>query len=206
MIEQIIDDNEKILWQGKPDFLLYVVGKPFIYLFAIIWAVLDGLLIPKFFEGAEFFGSPFLILFFVLHLFPVWLAILLPIYRAFNYRNIEYAVTDKRVYVSDGLFGRDISNIEHREISNLSVNVGVLENMKKVGTINLSYMGPYGPYNRGDSYNINTKGHQLISIPNPYEVYKLIKKVSLDVSTDQAFPNAYRPKENTGYETEYKEK
>ncbi len=38
MIEQIIDDNEKILWQGKPDFLLYVVGKPFIYFLLLFGA------------------------------------------------------------------------------------------------------------------------------------------------------------------------
>lgn len=85
---------------GETGFSFVCCGKTFYIFFAIIWGILDSLLIPKFFEGTEFFGSPFLILFFALHLFPVWLAILLPIYGAFNYRNIEYAVTDKRVYVS----------------------------------------------------------------------------------------------------------
>lgn len=36
MIEKIIDDNENILWQGKPNAFLYIVGKPSIYLIALI--------------------------------------------------------------------------------------------------------------------------------------------------------------------------
>ena len=54
------------------------------------------------------------------------------------------------------------------------------------------------------NYRVSSDANRFISIEDPYGVYKLLKKVSLDVTTDQAFPNAYRPKENTGYNTEYK--
>ena len=41
MIEKIIDDNENILWRGKPNAFLYIVGKPSIYLIALIWGIFD---------------------------------------------------------------------------------------------------------------------------------------------------------------------
>ena len=36
MIEKIIDDNENILWRGKPNAFLYILGNPSIYLIALI--------------------------------------------------------------------------------------------------------------------------------------------------------------------------
>ena len=41
MIESIVDDNERILWRGKPDIVLYIVGNPAIYLVAIFWGLFD---------------------------------------------------------------------------------------------------------------------------------------------------------------------
>lgn len=142
----------------------------------------------------------FFIIFFIIHLFPVWFAILMPIYRILNYGTIEYAITDKRVYISQGIFGRDVNNYEHRELTNLKVDVNFMENLKGLGTIILMYNGEGG----NSSYSFKTDADKFISIEDPYDVYKLLKKVSLDVATDQAYPNAYRPKENEGYNTKYK--
>lgn len=120
-----------------------------------------------------------------------------------NYRTIAYAITDKRVYVSGGIFGRDVNDIEHREIKNLSVNVNFLENLKKVGTINLiSAAASYSTL----SYSFAISRNKFIAIKDPYNVYKLLKKISLNVAIDQAYPNTFRPKENTGYNRKFKEK
>lgn len=199
MIDKIIDDNENILWRGKPNALLYIVGNPSIYLIAIIWGLFDFFFISSFFREFTFMHG-FFIIFFIIHLFPVWFAILMPIYRIFNYGTIEYAITDKRVYISQGLFGRDVNNYEHRELTNLKVNVNFMENIKGLGTIILVYNGEGG----NSSYSFKSDANKFISIEDPYGVYKLLKKVSLDVATDQAYPNAYRPKENEGYNTKYK--
>ena len=199
MIDKIIDDNENILWRGKPNALLYIVGNPSIYLIAIIWGLFDFFFISSFFREFTFING-FFIIFFIIHLFPVWFAILMPIYRIFNYGTIEYAITDKRVYISQGFFGRDVNNYEHRELTNLKVNVNFMENIKGLGTIILVYNGEGG----NSSYSFKADANKFISIEDPYDVYKLLKKVSLDVATDQAYPNAYRPKENEGYNTKYK--
>ena len=200
MIESIVDDNERILWRGKPDIVLYIVGNPAIYLVAIFWGLFDLFLISDFLKDAQFLNG-FIFIFFLFHLFHVWFAIIGPIFRLINYRTVEYAITDKRVYVSRGIFGRDINTLEHREITNLSVDVNFLENIRKVGTLNLFYNANV---NGAFNYRVSSDANRFISIEDPYGVYKLLKKVSLDVTTDQAFPNAYRPKENTGYNTEYK--
>ncbi|MDU3009876.1 MAG: PH domain-containing protein [Peptoniphilus harei] len=199
MIEKIIDDNENILWRGKPNAFLYIVGNPSIYLIAIIWGLFDFFFISSFFREFTFING-FFIIFFIIHLFPVWFAILMPIYRIFNYGTIEYAITDKRVYISQGFFGRDVNNYEHRELTNLKVNVNFMENIKGLGTIILAYNGEEG----NSSYSFKADANKFISIEDPYGVYKLLKKVSLDVATDQAYPNTYRPKENEGYNTKYK--
>ncbi|MDU5467930.1 MAG: PH domain-containing protein [Peptoniphilus harei] len=198
MIDKIIDDNENILWRGKPNAFLYIVGNPSIYLIAIIWGLFDFFFISSFFREFTFMHG-FFIIFFIIHLFPVWFAILMPIYRIFNYGTIEYAITDKRVYISQGFFGRDVNNYEHRELTNLKVNVNFMENIKGLGTIILAYNGEEG----NSSYSFKADNNKFISIEDPYDVYKLLKKVSLDVATDQAYPNAYRPEENTGYNTKY---
>ena len=201
MIEKIIDDNENILWRGKPNAFLYIVGNPSIYLIAIIWGLFDFFFISSFFREFTFING-FFIIFFIIHLFPVWFAILMPIYRIFNYGTIEYAITDKRVYISQGIFGRDVNNYEHRELTNLKVDVNFMENIKGLGTIILVYNGEGG----NSSYSFKADANKFISIEDPYGVYKLLKKVSLDVATDQAYPNAYRPEENTGYNTKYRNK
>ncbi len=199
MIEKIIDDNENILWRGKPNAFLYIVGNPSIYLIALIWGILDFFFISNFFKEFNFVNG-FFIVFFIIHLFPIWFAILMPIYRVLNYGTIEYAITDKRVYISQGIFGRDVNNYEHRELTNLKVDVNFMENIKELGTIILVYNGEGG----NSSYSFKADTNKFISIEDPYDVYKLLKKVSLDVATDQAYPNDYRPKENAGYNTKYK--
>ena len=57
MIEKIIDDNENILWQGKPNAFLYILGKPSIYLIALIWGIFDFFFISIFFREFSFMNG-----------------------------------------------------------------------------------------------------------------------------------------------------
>jgi len=45
--------------------------------------------------------------------------------------------------------------------------------------------------------------NEFISIADPYEVFKQIKQVSVDIKTDWNYPNKLRPEENPGYSTKY---
>lgn len=204
MIKDMIDYDETILWEDKPTKWLYVMGSPMFYLFAIIWASFDGFLMFMFFKAGSFsdnvietggFGFP-LLLFFLIHMTPVWIAILAPILRLIAWKNIEYVLTDRRVYLVSGVFGKDITSLELRDIQHLTVNVNPFEHMSQSGTIHLTP-------DRG-SRNTSVRGLKMFSIKNPYEVYNRIKRVALDVTTDQQYPNQYRPSENPGYQTKYK--
>lgn len=96
--------------------------------------------------------------------------------------------------------GTDVSTLELREVSHLSVNVNPIENALGLGTIRLT---PDVSVGSGDNAR-TVSGYRLRHIKDPYNTYNLIKRVSLDVSTDQQFPNAYRPSENPGYDTRLK--
>lgn len=128
--------------------------------------------------------------------------IIMPIRRIIESFKVNYYVTDLRVYIESGIIGRDIQNIEYREISKLNVNVGILGKLFNRGTIALT---PDKNYSDGDgSYTV--RGIRLIGVEKPYELYKLIKNNSLDVTTDQQYPNAYRPDKNPGYNTRFDDK
>lgn len=198
----MIEQNEKILWRGKPDKLIYSIGSPFFYIFAFIWGLVDIGFISLFLLAGEgsFDGPPkfFLLPFFMLHMTPVWIAIIGPIYRFFASSKVEYLLTDKRIYIKSGLIGADIRSLELYEVQNLSVDVGLLEKMRGTGTVLLTANANNGSRNGSSPWK-----NKLLHIKDPYEVYKLIQRVSLDVTTDYQFPNAYRPGENTGYATRY---
>ena len=44
----------------------------------------------------------------------------------------------------------------------------------------------------------------IASISNYIDVYNMVKKLQTDIYTDVMYPNAKRPSENPGYNTEYK--
>lgn len=210
MLEIFLDKNEKLLWRGKPDFLLYVIGYPFILFFALLWFVLTSIVfrgvgnisnINDFAANEHLpFDNMFIIMQTIFYSIPVLLAVILPLYRVFNYHTVEYAFTDMRVYIIGGLFGRDITIIEHRHLENLAVTVNFIENMRGLGSIRLT-----PDITKGTGKDTTTvHGYRFFYIKKPYEVYKLLKKVSTDVTTDQQYPNAYRPAENPGYNTSYK--
>ena len=200
---QLLDDNERELWSGRPNAALYIIGNPLFYVFAALWLLFDLRLFESFHRtGMTGYGSMASILtpFFLLHLAPVWLAIGGLIYRACAWHKIQYILTDRRIYQSSGLLGTDVSTLELREVSHLSVNVNPIENALGLGTIRLT---PDVSVGSGDNAR-TVSGYRLRHIKDPYNTYNLIKRVSLDVSTDQQFPNAYRPSENPGYDTRLK--
>ncbi|QEY27144.1 PH domain-containing protein [Neisseria zalophi] len=162
--------------------------RPLFYVFAILWGLFDW----QFFRAFNSFGTAIhqdpifpINLFMLIHLAPVWYAIFSLIYRFFNWYRVIYALTDRRIYLTSGLVGNDIKSIEWPEVKDLSVNVGFLENMMQRGTISVS-------------------GYKLMGVENPYDLYKRIKDMAVDISSDRTFPNEFRPAENPGYNTRYK--
>ena len=97
-----------------------------------------------------------------------------------------------------GFWGIDFNAIDYDKISDIQVTVNPLENILGVGTIRIS------------AGKVNSKGSFLtddfIAVQNPYEVFKKIKTVMVDIKTDWNYPNKLRPEENPGYNTKYEPK
>jgi hypothetical protein len=224
--DKILDKNEKILWSSKPDFWPFVLSSFPAIIFGLFWL---GMIIPfslVFFSGFGFMGdlpenanytvngepvsrdefasftSPmmfFLPLFF-LPFYLIGLAMISsPLWQILAYRKAAYMVTDKRILISKGIIGTDFKLLDYDQIQNIEVNVGITDKFFSTGSISIFT----GEVVRTKNSYRNQKDW-LVGLNNPYEVFKMIKKTSHDIKTDIEYPNDYRPKENLGYQTEYK--
>lgn len=131
----------------------------------------------------------FIIIFFVLHLIPVWIWIY-GIVSAFKRQKLEeYAFTDRRIIVKKGFIGSKIDSIYYTSLDSVNLKVGIIEKMCKVGDIYIVSEG---------------KNIVLEDIKDPYFISQRLQAIAMDIKSDTIFPNALRPNENTGYKTKYK--
>lgn len=197
-LDNIINEGEQILWQGKPHKAAYI-SEPFFRMmpFALLWLAIDIAIIVcifKFFMPNVNLGQgniiyyAILIPFFILHLLPVWIWIFGTVKNSLEHKNIEYAVTDRRIVIRHGVIGIDFLSLFYTDIESVNVKVGLLDRLFKVGDMQIVAK--------------STKA-MISDIKDPYSVYKLIQKVSLDMRTDAEYPNQYRPEKNEGYNTAY---
>ena len=182
-LDQILDKNEQVLWRGKPEFIPFVCSGLIFVVLGMIWATLDYLAMIR---NTDFSKEPPMFPFFIfIHLTPFWASFLNMWRLVIVHKNLDYAITDKRLIKSGGIMGLDIRSIEYDKIEATTVDVNPLENFFDVGSINVPGFGKF------------------MSIAVPYQVYKKIKEVTVNIKTDWNYPNAFRPDENPGYKTKY---
>jgi hypothetical protein len=194
----VLDQDEKVLWVGNPTLVPFLLsGVPFLLL-GLVWGAIDLGFIKGMFSGVHHRGSQldyFIIPFFALHLAPLWLGVGNMFRLCLVFGNTCYAFTNKRVMLRTGFWGIDFKSIDFDRLQEIDVTVNPVENFLGVGTVKMFSGG------------MTAKGAQtfnfFIGIENPYEVYKQLKTVSVDVKTDWNYPNALRPAENKGYDTRY---
>ena len=205
-LKVLVGENERILYEGKPDkkcFLFESIFNPMLP-FALIWAIIDFSIIGISFSQSE--GQPiyFLIPFFLLHLMPVWIYLAGALFSVRKYRNTYYIVTDKSIYVSNGMFSKTFNTKPFAELSHVDLHRGIFDQMFNVGDVvvtsnNFTAVPGSNGYSRA-----RVAGITISSISNYSEVYQIVKKLQTDIYTDVMYPNDLRPKENHGYNTEYK--
>jgi membrane protein YdbS with pleckstrin-like domain len=130
----------------------------------------------------------FIIPFFLFHLAPVWIWLASGISASRKQKNIEYAVTSTRVLIRSGFIGVNFQSIYYKEISNVSIKVGVIDKLFGVGDV---------------AIQAQTKATMLYDLKDIYDVFKRIEKIVRDIQTDIEYPNALRPEGNPGYNTKY---
>ncbi len=198
-LARLINPNEKILYEGKPNKKCYIFEAIFNPLLpiAIIWAIIDfGIVGTTLFNtdmgGLSFFIIPFMLL----HLMPVWLYLGGVLFSFKRYKNTAYVVTDRAIYVSSGLFTRNINTKPFAELSHIDLHRGIFDQKFNVGDI-IATTSQIGRNGKPATISIN-------SISDYAEVYNLVSKLQIDIYSDVMYPNAKRPEENPGYNTKYK--
>ena len=191
--------SEKILYEGKPNKKCYIFESIFNPLlpFALLWAIIDfsvlgGALFTDDSGNSLFFIIPFMLL----HMMPVWIYLGGILFTTRRYKNTAYIITDRAIYVSGGVFTRNINAKPFAELSYINLHRGIFDQMFNVGDI----IATTNQLNQnGKSVTIS-----IASISNYIDVYNMVKKLQTDIYTDVMYPNAKRPSENPGYNTEYK--
>ena len=193
-IEDVVSSNEKILWRGKPNAKSYVLANMLkMFPIALIWLIFDGTFIFFISKGMASGGIPlavlgFIIPFFLLHLAPVWIWIGKTVKAVREVRNMEYAITDKRIIIRSGMVGIDFKFINYTEIDSVNVKVGLIDRIFRVGDIYI---------------NSSVNAGVLWDVEDPYKIGNSLQRVTLDIKSDIHYPNAMRPDSNPGYQTDY---
>lgn len=191
----ILSSNERLIWSDRPNKTIHLLKGLPMFVIGIIWGIIDiGIILAIGGSAPLFFIGPFMLL----HMMPLWIGVGNMIRLLLSYENVYFAYTDKRVIIRSGIWGIDYKSIALDSITDIEVNVNPIENSRNLGSliINDSYIG------HGD--NRRRVMNKLYGISNPYEVYKNLKKISLDIRSDINYPNELRPENNPGYKTEYK--
>lgn len=189
--------GEAILWKGKPKKGAFIASRSLTLLpIAVVWLCFDSMLIGQIFDG----GSDALILipFTLLHLMPVWLWLGSMLTAGKRWKNTNYYVTNRRIIIQDGFLAVNENSLFYKDMRNAQVRIGLLDKLFHTGDILIDH---------GVITARNTR-HPVIptleDLEDPHGVYNRIQKIILDMQTDMEYPNAFRPAENPGYQTDYR--
>ncbi len=198
-LESILAKDEQVIWRGKPKKSAYLYSS----FVKELPGLLSGLLTTTLFFvmvgiylGMEAFwiSLAFIGVFWVIGLFTKIGRLVTYSYR---YKNIDYALTNRRIIIRSGLIGVDYKSINYKEVKTVKLDVTWIDRLFNVGDIYI-YTGDEPRLSKSKKI-INDK--VFFDIPNCYEVYSKMQKVVVDIQTDMAHPNQFRKDNNTGYNT-----
>lgn len=195
--ESVKDDNEEILWTQKPKFTPYLISGLGLMAGAAIFVGIYLIFTQIGPKEAEF-NNAFSRLFIIL---PIGFSLFAFLKKLLAYSNTVYAYTNRRVMIRTGFIGTDFKSIDYDKISDIEVTVNFVERAFNVGTI--KFFSGRTETNDGATTKLYDRWE---AIPNPYEVFKKVKQISVDIKTDYNYPNALRPETNPGYNTRYESK
>lgn len=157
-LREMLDKNEKILWAAKPKKAPFVLKS-----IAALIVIIPFLVMPiiVFWIAGPAIIHPFVIMFFLFWYGILSLIALTPLYNFLMWKNIWYALTNKRIIVRTGLIGIDYDVLELENIQQVNVNVGLVDKIFGTGTITLQSIG--------------VKPLTLWAVEEPYKAQKMIR-------------------------------
>ena len=140
-IKDHLQKNEKILWHQKPKAKSYIASQVAgLTPFAIIWLLFDSIAIFSVIAFGDFptYVYFILVVFFGVHLTPVWIWIagIVKAYR--EVKNTEYYITNLRVIKVDLSYSVQISEfVNISEITDVDLTKSWFDKISKVGDIKI---------------------------------------------------------------------
>lgn len=158
-IPQILEPKERVIYDGKPQYAPYITAAIFGIL--IIFVII-GIIIRAYLRSV-FWAIAVGIVIFILGI----------ILSTMTYTRTHYAITNKRAIIQTGIIGRDFKSIDYDRMQNVSVDVGILGVIFKVGTIKI-FTGEMETVG-GKHPRIKAKYDRFNYIASPYEVLKKLQ-------------------------------
>lgn len=191
----VLSSGEQILWSGKPQKKAFVVSHSLTMLpIAIIWICFDLTAISSIFSSGSM--QWFLLGFFALHLMPVWIWLGSMLTAPKRWRNTNYYVTNRRIIIQGGFLAVNEKSLFFKDIHSVQCKVGIFDKLFGTGTILFN--------SEMISNNNKATPPSFQYLQDASRIYARIQRTVLDMQTDMEYPNAYRPDENPGYNTDYK--
>lgn len=159
-IPQVLEPNEKTIWDGKPKYAPYIIA-----------AIFGGIIAGGF---CGFFAGTFLKSITLGIIIGVVIFCLAFLFSNLSYKFIHYALTNKRAIFQSGIFGRSFKSINYDEIKNASVSKGFFNWIFNTGSVNI-FTGEMMSTG-GKHPQIKPKYDSFIYISDSYNVLKEIQE------------------------------
>lgn len=175
----VVGSEETILWQGRPEkkcFIFESIFNPMLPL-ALFWAAIDltiaiGLFFSKIHLEDVNGAAAAILVFFLLHMMPVWIY-LIGIFRSVrSHRNVEYIVTDRAVYISGGSNKYFYEKKTYQELEGVTLNQGYFD--KRLGVADVEFKKVKDK--EGKLLQSNLTGFAICDISDYDRVYHLVKE------------------------------
>ena len=178
----LMKDYETILYEGKPNTLctvLEIIFNPLLP-FSIIWGLIDSQFIKAILNSNSFDDSMaiFFVIFFTIHLMPVWIYLFGVIGKILKYLKTYYIVTNKSVYISDGDSKRGIIKIPFEKITDIRTYQGLFDKILGVGDV---LIRTESQFQKISSTNM------ISSVSNYNELCNHINNLRIEESKDSTF-------------------
>lgn len=169
----VLEKEEQLLWTGRPKFLPFVIPGILIGLFEIGVGISVVMLMNKPENDRSFtwvFGLVF-----------VGLGVWAMLRKLLSFGNTFYACSNRRVMIRSGIVETIITVIDHHEVINMQVKVGIAEKMFNTGSIRF-FTGKTqtDPDNTNDTKKVYDSWE---AIPDPYGVFKKVKQLITEIKS-----------------------
>ncbi len=171
-IMAVLEPQEKVVWQDV------VNRKVLIFYLTLSLMIVIGISIFLFSKETINYTSndvPKTIAGATVGLIILIVGLLISLLRFFSNFVKKYVITNKRVLIKSGLIGTDFNSIYFTQIRSANVNVGLIDKIFSVGTLNID-TGKIESVESGSGKNQHSRTQtaydKLLHINNPYEVYK----------------------------------